>query len=220
MTIRILTNDDWDAIEALIDTRKKFQTSGMTDELHAKMKEYYVKKRYERDNVFFFGYFENDELTAISSFHRCPAAWDIVAGITWTKAGNETPRWPTCEHYATSIIELRNYAVSWFEAFYNMRSMWIIGPASTDWERLIEVEGCILADRTLYEKHVIMVIPALEFTEDPFIDKYVLVGHTVPTDQVVFCMTRLDWQLPEGMPPIGKLVPSEFPMPERGIRAP
>jgi hypothetical protein len=220
MTIKLLNRkNDWKDIEELIDTRKKLQNMGMTDELHGKLKEKYVKNRIDRDDVYFFGYYEEGELTAVSSFHRCPLRYDIVAGITWTKEGNKTPRWPTAQHYSTSIIELRNYAVEFFIREINLHTMWVIGPADNTWERLIEVEGCVLADREKFDKEVVMVIPALEFSDIPFIDQFVLVDHPLPTDQVVFRLTRIDWKDPnlgDDAPPQGK-VPTEHIMPERGV---
>jgi len=191
MTIRRLTIDDWTAIEAVLDTRKKFQTTGMSDELHGKLKQNYVKSRLERGIVFLFGYFVDDSLMAISSFHAGSLPGHFVAGITWTKAGSNLPRWPECQHYASAIIELRNFCVEYFENEYFMEYMWIIGPADTTWERLIEVPGCVLADTTKYERKTISTIKANEWSIDPFINRFVLVNHTLPTDQVVFLMTNL-----------------------------
>lgn len=216
MTIKLLSSEDWPDIEAVINTRKKFQDSGMSDDLHDKLKTNYVRNRIDLDDVYFFGYYDKDELTAIASFHGCGARWEIVVGITWTKAGVDSPRWSTSKFRAASTVELRNYAIEYFEKELNLRIIWTIGPDKPGWETLSDVEGCVMADRDRYEKIEVCTIPAFNFTDQPFINTYILVNYPLPTQQVVHKTVRKNWKLPEGMPPMSETpTVSVLPPPER-----
>ena len=208
-TIRRLTESDVPAIEAVIDSRSNFQGNPVNDWWISEFKLYYVEKRIVLDNHFFYGYFDDlGELIAFKTAHNAFNRWTYFDGVAFTVPGKNLEKW-NGSRWPASVIELTQQMLTDFDAA-GMVDLYVIGPHSSKWERLVEVPGFQLADRTLWKREDVGVIEANHKTGIYLYDEF-LVSGTLSTDQLVMKFTLINPQHPLPPPPPSPKLPSNSP---------
>lgn len=204
---RQLTEADWPTIEGLLDTRKTFQTQPVTDQWHSAMKANTLTRLKRRDH-FLFGAFVDGVLQAVTVFMS--QGDHASMGLTASRAGQDLPKWPNSTHYSQAVIGLMNFVADWLDT-RRTRVLWVVGPAESGWERLVDAPGSAFADPTRYSRTTVTVVGAYTKSTEPFIRDWVMNGHTFAQDQTVFNLTNLR------APPLTSAPPtnSEMPVPTR-----
>lgn len=221
MIMRRLTSGDWPDIEQVLDTRKNFQSQPVADDWHQKLKDIYVRSRLDRPAVYFWGYFNEDgELIGLREAHRTTLLHNFAMGISYTKAGKASERWPN-SNWPKVVIELNQFALDSLIAD-GMTTLWLLGPATIPaGGRLVDDPGSPLSDRAIWNRTDVMMIPAGTFSGDAFIDSMVLVSSKPLQDQIVMKFDLINPVVFTGKspgpdaPPRGKK-PTPHPHPPRG----
>jgi hypothetical protein len=211
--IRLLTLDDYPAMEAVVDSRPSFQGTGVDATWHTRTKEVYIKNRIGRDGVFWFGYFsDTNELLGFHEAHTIPfpfAQFDFVDGVTYTLKGKADERWQDTQR-SKIAIELLNYTIDFFEKTGNLKSYWVVGPlipASSG--RFVETPGSRLMDGT-WNRTDVGQVTAGKFTGDHFIDSWLLMDGIPNKDQLVMKFDKIGWKDPRLPPDAPEPTPNSF----------
>lgn len=204
-TIRRLTSDDYDAICQVVDSRPYFQGRPVDQSWIDKFKNLYVKGRLSIPMVYFLGYFNDDgELIAFRSGHQTLFMGHFALGVSYTKKGKSSERYPGT-NWPLASIEL-NHAMLDVAYDCGATSVWLVAPAIPPKAgRLIEAPGTRLTDSTKFKREEDIPVKAGTLTGDDFLDKELLWGHLHPTDQVIIHFRMIDhkFKLPDDAPPMG-----------------